>query len=183
MRYCWIFFTVLMSCFALPCWADNPTETPFDHKIQVADMVFQWSVKNDKLTISLAAETEGWVAVGFNPSEAMKDANFILGYVKNGTVTMADHFGVTHHQHKSDEKLGGKNNITDVSGNEKKGVTTIVFTIPLKSGDENDPEISPDGETTVLLAYSSGRDSFRTRHKFRTTLKVNLSTGNYSEME
>ena len=171
---------VLMTFFSsLLCWAADQ----FNHKIEVNNIRFQWTLEDDHLNISLSAKTEGWVAVGFNPSEAMKDANLILGYVKKGKVKMVDHFGVTKHQHNNDDKLGGKNNITNISGNEEKGVTTINFTIPMNSGDKNDPVLSPDEDTTVMLAYSSGRDSFRTRHKFRTALKVNLTTGEFSKIK
>lgn len=180
MKYHLVFFALLINFFSSStCLAADP----LDHKITVENITFQWTVVDDHIKISLSAKTEGWVAVGFNPSRAMKDANLILGYVKEEKATITDHFGVTKHQHKSDEKLGGKNNITDISGTEEKGITTINFTIPLDSGDDNDPVISTDAETTVLLAYSTGRDSFRTRHKFRTSLKVNLKTGNYNRIK
>jgi hypothetical protein len=35
----------------------------------------------------------------------------------------------------------------------------------------------------VLLAYGAGRDSFKTKHQFKTALKVNLSTGEFSELK
>ncbi len=175
-----VFIFLIASFFIIsPCWS----ETQFDHTISVKDITFQWSMKGDQLAIELSAKTKGWVAIGFNPSEAMKDANFILGYVKKGEVIVTDHFGITKHQHKSDEKLGGKEHVTDISGSETDGVTTIGFTIPLNSKDENDTVIEPESDTTVLLAYSASRDSFRTRHKFRTSLKVNLTTGEYSEIK
>ena len=45
-------------------------------------------------------------------------------------------------------------------GKRENGTTEIAFTIPLKSGDPRDREITPDGDTTVLLAYGAGNDSF-----------------------
>ena len=178
-RLQWLGILATLLFIISPVWGENQ----FDHTIKVRNMSFKWTVQEDQLAIELSAETNGWVAVGFNPSEAMKDANFILGYVKNGKVIVTDHFGITKHQHKADKKLGGDNHFTDITGNETDDTTTIGFKIPLNSGDENDTVISPDKETTVLLAYGSGRDSFRTRHKFRTALKVNLMTGEYTKIK
>jgi len=177
-----LFISAIFTLFfaGVACMADA---APFQHQLTTDGITFEWSIEKKDITIQLSAETDGWVAIGFNPSEKMKDANFILGYVKRGKTVVADHFGITAHQHKSDKKLGGKENITNIEGHEKDGITTISFSIPLDSGDETDQVLSMDGETTVLLAYGSGRDSFRTRHKFRTALKVNLNTGTFEKIK
>ena len=113
----------------------------------------------------------------------MKGGNFILGYVKNGKVKVTDHFGNSDRNHKADTKSGGQNDTSKVSGSEKKGVTEIIFTIPLKTGDANDTTIDPTGMTTVLLAMGSGRDSLRSVHSFKSVYRVNLSTGHSEKME
>lgn len=153
----------------------------YDHKISVDKVTFEWKLDGKNINVRLQAETEGWVGIGFNPSEDMKDANFILGYVKKGSVKVTDHFGTSKRQHKADKKLDGKNDVTNAAGKEADGVTEISFTIPLDSDDAKDAVIAADKETTVLLAYGAGRDSFRSKHKFRTALKVNLTTGKYTE--
>lgn len=149
----------------------------YSHSVQADEMMFAWKVDGDNLAVKISAETDGWVGIGFNPSRKMQDANFILGYVKGDTVKLTDEFGITSTSHKEDEKLGTTEDVTLVGGTEKGGVTTIEFIIPLNSGDKHDGVIAVDGDTVVLLAYGAGRDSFRSRHKFRTTLTVNLSTG------
>lgn len=149
----------------------------YAHELKDKDMTFAWSVDGDNLAVKLSAKTEGWVGVGFNPSKSMKDANFILGYVKKGKPKIIDEFGEKENTHKSDKKLGGTADATLVSGAEEGGVTTIEFTLPLKSADKYDGALDVAGETTVLLAYGAGRDSFRSKHKYRSTYKVNLSTG------
>ncbi len=125
----------------------------------------------------MSAKTTGWVGVGFNPSTQMKDANFVLGYVKKGKTSITEDFGNAERTHKADEKLGGTNNATLIGGSEKGGITTIEFSIPLDSGDKNDSVIDPAGKTVVLLAYGGKRDSFKSKHKFRTTIEVNLNSG------
>jgi hypothetical protein len=155
----------------------------FDHKIQVETFIFEWRLAGESLRVRLSAKTKGWVGIGFNPTKEMKDANFILGYVKKGTVKISDHFGFTSRQHKSDTKLGGEKNLSDVWGEEEGGRTAIGFTIPLNSGDDKDKEIFLNKENLVLLAHGAGRDSLKGKHKFKTALKVNLQTGVYEKLK
>ena len=155
----------------------------YTHKVDVDNMTFQWKVDGDNLHVGLKAKTTSWVGIGFNPSDGMKDANFILGYVKGGKVTVTDHYGKTTRQHDEDGKLGGQDNITNAAGKEAGGFTEISFTIPLNSGDDKDGAIVPDKETVVLLAYGPGRDSFKTRHAFKTALKINLATGKFTALK
>jgi len=144
-------------------------------------MSFLWKIDGDRIHIKLVAKTTGWVGVGFNPSKIMKDANFILGYVKDGKPAITDHFGTGERMHQRDKKLGGESNFSNIFGKEENGKTEIGFTIPLKSGDSNDQEISVDKDTIILLAYGAGRDSFRAVHKFRTSITVNLASGKYKK--
>jgi hypothetical protein len=125
----------------------------------------------------VSGKTTGWVGIAFNPSTQMKDGNFILGYVKDGKVSILDHFGDGDTSHEDDEKLGGSTDITIIGGTEDKTSTAIEFSMPLNSGDKKDTVIDPAGETVVLLAYGGSRDSFKSKHQFRTAIKVNLSDG------
>lgn len=149
----------------------------YDYEVKDKKISFAWKVDGDKLAVKLAAETDGWVGIGFNPSKDMKDANFILAYVKDGETKITDEFGDSETSHAPDDKLGGTNDVTLVGGTETGGMTTVEFTIPLKSADKYDKAINVNGDTVVLLAYGSGRDSFKTKHTYRTALKINLSTG------
>jgi len=150
----------------------------YQHSIDLKKLQFNWTVSGSSLKIQLIGNTKGWVAVGFNATEQMKNANIIIGYVKKGKVKISDDFGIKPTKHKSDKKLKGKKNLKGVSGSEKKGVTTLSFSIPLNSGDKYDGVIKPNGDTRVIVATGK-RDSFRLGHNFQATLDVNLSTGQY----
>jgi len=169
------FLVVFMLCMPFAVSAME-----FTHKVDVDNMTFQWKMDGDSLHVGLKAKTASWVGIGFNPTDGMKGANFILGYVKNGKVKITDHYGTTARQHSKDSKSGGQNNISNAAGNEAGGFTEISFTIPLNSGDAKDGVIMPDKENVVLLAYGPGRDSFKTRHAFKTALKIDLATGKFS---
>jgi hypothetical protein len=166
------------------CFAVSPSlgSDTYDHSLEAKKMKLAWKVDGDALNIQLSAPTTGWVGIGFNPSKEMKDANFIIGYVKNGKVKIRDDFGVKERQHEKDTKVGGKNNVSNPAGSEENGITEISFSIPLDSGDPKDSPITVDADTTVLLGYSTGRDSFRTKHqsKSRAILKVNFQTGKFT---
>ncbi len=160
------------------CFAQEIT---YQHSAAIEQITFSWAVEGELLHIKLSAKTTGWVGIGFNPTKGMKDANFILGYVKKGKVKLRDDYGTSERTHSKDTKDGGQENFTNAAGKEANGTTEISFTIPLDSGDSKDNVIKPDGETTVLLAYGAGRDSFLSKHQFNGVLKVNLSTGKYQE--
>lgn len=172
---------LFLMAFIILCLPLTITAMEFTHKIDVDNMTFQWKMDGDSLHVGLKAKTTSWVGIGFNPSDGMKDANFILGYVKGDKVKITDHYGTTARQHSKDSKSGGQNNISNASGNEAGGFTEISFTIPLNSGDAKDGVIMPDKENVVLLAYGPGRDSFKTRHAFKTVLKIDLATGKFSK--
>ncbi len=149
----------------------------YDNEMEAKGVTFAWKVDGDTLHAKVSAKTKGWVAVGFNPSSKMKDANYIIGYVKDGKPEVADHFGDKSTGHSPDEDLGGTSDVTLVGGSEEGGMTTIEFTIPVNSGDKYDSALTVDGDTVVLLAFGPDRDSLKPRHKNKITKTVNLSTG------
>jgi len=170
-----IFVTILLCTLTVavtPLFAAT-----YDHEVKVKGVAFSWKIDGDTLHAKMSAKTKGWVAVGFNPSEKMKGANFIIGFVKDGKAEITDHYGKSAVAHAADTKNGGSEDVTLVGGVEEKGVTTIEFSLPINSSDENDGTLSTDGDTVVLLAYAM-RDSFKARHKGKPgMITVNLATG------
>ncbi len=171
---------LIVSCAAL-VFCSTVFASEYDHEIKIQKIDFSWKIDGANIHIRLSARTKGWVGIGFNPSEMMKDAKFVLGYVKDGKPSVSDEFGTGITNHQPVEKLGGKSDISDVSGKEEGGTTTIEFTIPLVPTDSKGKKIDPNTMTTVLLAYGPDFDTFRMKHKFRTKISVDLSTGKYSQ--
>lgn len=125
----------------------------------------QWKVDGQTLHVQMAALTTGWIAVGFDPTNMMANANFLIGYVSNGTPFMSDHFGDGTFKHTQDTKLGGKDNFSDVEGEEINGATLIRFSIPLDSGDAYDKPLEQGKTYRVIYAYGpNGKDDFATYH-------------------
>lgn len=169
---------IIISIFVLFLVAAPVSAADYQHSIDLHKMVIHWTVTGDSMNIKLVGKTKGWVAVGFNATRKMKNANIIIGYIKNGKIRISDDFGVASTRHKPDKRLHGKFNISDISGSEKGGVTTLAFTIPLNSGDKNDGVIHPNGNTRVIAALGK-RDSFHFGHFFRVQMDVNLASGKY----
>jgi hypothetical protein len=169
-----LIFAVVIISLILPSMA---VSMDYDHKLEVKNMQFYWTIEGDKIHVKLSAKTTGWVAIGFDPEKAMGGANIIIGAVKNGKFKIVDHYGDKSRGHSNDKKLGGKNDVSNPSGSEENGVTTISFTLPLDTGDKFDKPINPTVASKIMLAHGSGRDSFKARHPFRTIYEINFSTG------
>ena len=172
LKFCMLLVSLLVLASGLDVYAAS-----YDHEIAAQKMTFSWKVDGSNLNVKLSAPTKGWVGIGFNPSKEMKDAKYVLGYVKDGKPILSDDFGTGDTKHEAVEDLGGKSDLSLVGGTEEGGVTTIEFTLPLVSKDTKGGTIDPAADTVVLLAYGPDQDSFKMKHKFRTKLTVNLTTG------
>lgn len=139
--------------------------------VSVEGISLNWEVEGDSATFTIEAPTTGWVAVGFNPTRMMQDANLIIGYVENGEAAIRDDFGNYFTSHSSDLKMGGSEDISDFRGTESEGRTSLTFTIPLDSGDEFDQPLTPGQKLDLILAYGN-TDDFETIHNKATKTTV-----------
>lgn len=141
---------------------------------RVGDMEVRWQVDDGNLYFEVSAPTSGWIAVGFNPEKKMKDADVIIGCVKEGgEVVIEDHFGTSMVSHTLDTELGGENQINDPEGSEENGVTTLKFVIPLDSGDAYDTVMVPGNTYTMIVAFGAD-DNMKQRHSFRDHIEFEL---------
>lgn len=145
-------------------------------EVTAVGMTFQWRTDTlGMLHVKVSAPTQGWVGVGFHPTDEMKDADFILGYLKDGELFIRDDFGTDRYAHKPDTALGGEDNLMNEKGLEKEGHTEIHFSIPLDSGDAYDRSLTEGDSCMVLLAYGADdADDFTSRHEKRAHLKIRL---------
>jgi hypothetical protein len=143
--------------------------------VETAGVMFKWKISGGNAEFIVHAPTQGWIGVGFDPSNAMKDANFIIGYVEGGELFIEDHFGDGAFSHRPDTELGGTNDIIEYTGKEDSSGTEITFTIPLDSGDSYDTKLEKGREHVILVAYGPDRsDNFKTKHPKRISFSVTL---------
>jgi len=145
------------------------------NSISISDFRMEWSIEGSDIEITVSAPTTGWIAVGFEPSAAMKDANIIIGYVQSGELFIRDDWGDGHISHSADIDLGGSSDVTAVSGAEENGATEITFSIPLSSGDQYDRVLEQGGTYKVILAFGpDDGDDFQGYHAWAETIELEL---------
>jgi hypothetical protein len=156
--------------------ADAPDEASTEAKtVEAIGMVMTWTVADDHLEVELSGPTTGWIAVGFNPTRAMRDADILIGYVDGSEVIMTDQFGTSMTTHAEDDRLGGESNVEVISGNDDGSRTTITFRIPLDSGDEYDHALTPGETYPVIFAYGEpGADNTDAYHANRAGAEITL---------
>ena len=133
-------------------------------KTQVIGEIEVYSrIDNDVVRLALKAKTNGYVAIGFDPSEKMKDADMVLGFVKDGKAVVTDMFstGLTG-PHPPDDQQGGRQDVTVFGGSKKDGVTIIEFERKLVTGDSLDKAIKI-GDNRIIWAVGDN-ETATTKH-------------------
>jgi hypothetical protein len=125
--------------------------------------VLKYKVVSDSLQCVLTGGSNGWISVGFDPTVKMQDANFIIGFVNNGSTYLRDDWGVYQTGHDADVNLGGEENVSLLNGSEAGGSTTLEFSIPLNSGDNKDKHLIVGNTYSIIFAKGSS-DNFDTMH-------------------
>ncbi len=113
-----------------------------------------WQNDATTLYVGLISPGTGWAAVAFGGRGGMEGANIIIGYVRNGGVTLEDHYGVSRTQHRRDRE----SSLLAAGGTELHGETTLEFAIPLASGDSQDVDLVPGETISVFLARHESKD-------------------------
>ncbi len=175
MRLQRVFLTLVIAITVVGFSAATGT-IPDDFQVQNSNgFVFAWRIVGTNLEVIMEQTTTGWIAVGFEPSRVMKDANIIIGYVAGEQVVAEDHFGHRLTAHRPDTDQGGTNDVTVISGAEDDGTTRIRFRIPLDSGDDADQPLVRGTSVTVIYAWGRDRsDNTTSLHSGRGSMTVTL---------
>lgn len=119
------------------------------------DFGISWSNDSDYIYIGMKAKTAGWVAVGFGPETLMKNADIVEGFVKDGTLTIADMFSTGEFgPHPPDTQLGGTDDILASAGKTANGDTVVEFKRKLDTGDKFDKPLVK-GINKIIWAYAN----------------------------
>jgi len=132
-----------------------------------------WDSDEEYIYVGMKAKASGFVAVGIKPTLAMKDADMIFGFVKEGEASIYDIFSTGNYgPHPPDTELGGTNDIVEFGGREEGGFTTIEFKRALDTGDDYDKPLTK-GVNKIIWAYGSN-DSQTLRHSNRGYGEINV---------
>ncbi|WP_297091659.1 DOMON domain-containing protein [Thermococcus sp.] len=141
-------------------------ENEYAHQLSLAGgkLVVYWRNDGEYLYMALKGQTTGWVAIGFEPTDKMKDADMVFGWVQEGNAVVIDAYSTgTYGPHPPDEKLGGSSDIIEYAGKEENGYTVIEFKRKLNTGDQYDKAFTPGQKVKFIFAMADA-DDFTTKH-------------------
>jgi len=140
--------------------------------VSAVGMTFEWRVEGRFLHGRMRAPTTGWVTVGFNQEDQLAGTKLIMGYVADGEVVVEEHIADPPN-HLPKTQLGGHHAISEVSGSEREGSTTIEFLVELDSGDPVDITLRPGARYYVTMAWSHEDDLYHHSAR-RTSVEIAL---------
>ena len=123
------------------------------------EMEISWKNDQEYLYLALNGSTDGWLAIGFEPLEWMKNADIILSSVQGSKATVLDEYCTGNYgPHIEDTMLGGTNDIANFGGRKGAGRTVIELKRKLDTGDKFDKSFSPGQAISIIWALSNNPD-------------------------
>ena len=181
MRYRFVPFFLVLACAVFAQSIDGRIEEgeyPFSVSWKDQGYGLFWRLEGDLAVFALRAETEGWLALGFDPETAMESADMIIGWVDdNGEVTVLDCFATgPYGPHSPDTELGGSSDIIASAGEERAGLTTIEFSRKLAAQDRFDKDIPTTGVLKIVWAFGT-TDDFQEIHAENWVGTIDVASG------
>jgi hypothetical protein len=120
------------------------------------NLTLYWRNDASELYMAIEGQTDGWEAVGFEPSDWMKDADMVVGSVSGENVTVQDQNCTGNYgPHLRDEELGGTSDIQAYGGKVEGGYTIIEFQRKMDTGDRFDKAFIPGQSVPIIWAMAS----------------------------
>jgi hypothetical protein len=159
-------------------------EYDFTASFDDGNLKLHWKVVDEAILLAMEGKTKGWVAIGLDPEDRMKGADMIFGWVEDsGDVIVVDAYGTDPTgDHPPDTQRQGTSDILCFGGSESSDTTIIELKRLLSTGDPNDKDIPSNGEIEIIWAYGPN-DNFDVKHSTRGYGKLNVATGEFSEIE
>jgi hypothetical protein len=119
-------------------------------------MQISWKNDAEYLCMALNGSTRGWISIGFQPTDWMKDADIIMAFVERGRVTVLDQNCTGNYgPHENDTMLGGTYDILDFGGREGAGFTVVEFRRRMNTGDRLDRAFVPGQKVSMIWAMAN----------------------------
>lgn len=175
-KQCTIFIAFLFLLMLSTACEDGPFDPDGWNTKSHEGFTLKWRVQDSNLEVELTGPSSGWIAVGFAGSYLMHDSNIIIGYVSSSSVNIRDDFGVDSNTHVSDTDLpGGEQDVSDKSGSEGSGTTTICFKTPLDSGDLYDNALTEGRSYSIIFVCGpDGEDNFTSDYTTITSTSITI---------
>jgi len=131
--------------------SDNVSLTGTDYNLS-------WVVDDVALTITFTMDvaSSGWIGMGFSTGGTMLNSDMYIGSMDGNDAVLGDLYNTKQSEApKLDTALGGKSNISNLTGSFANGRTKITFTRPLNTGDSYDTQITQGQSLQMIFAYNS----------------------------
>lgn len=126
-----------------------------------------WTNDDTYLYMAIKGQTSGWVSIGFEPTDAMRDADMVFGWISNNAPTVLDVYSTgAYGPHPPDQELGGRNDLIETGGSESAGTTYIEFKRKLNTGDKYD-KVFTKGQNIYFIWGIGSSDSLNSPHSSR----------------
>lgn len=123
------------------------------------DMEISWRNDQEYLYLALNGSTDGWLAIGFEPLEWMKNADIVMASVQPDKAVAKDEYCTGNYgPHLDDTMLGGTDDILEFAGKKVAGRTIFELKRRLDTGDKFDKAFSPDQAISIIWALSDSPD-------------------------
>ncbi|CAD5250518.1 MULTISPECIES: DOMON domain-containing protein [unclassified Imperialibacter] len=167
-----IITTIGILCGAL-AMLYNPTPSSQTNIIRKNGMEVIWAHQDDRVQFELKAPTTGWVAIGFNEADQLKNTYLIMGRVANNLATVKEHFVVEPGDYRPIETFGAPVLVDSIEGLESEDGTVIRFSLPIEAIDAYRKDLEPGKSYSLLMAFSL-EDDFQHHSVMRTQTTIQL---------
>jgi hypothetical protein len=126
---------------------------PATNGYSCGDLDISWKNDAQYIYMALNGSTKGWIAIGFEPTDWMKDADIVMGAVEDGKAIVKDEYSTGNYgPHLDDTDLGGTYDILEYGGGEVGGNTVIEFKRKMNTGDRFDKAFVAGQKVPIIWA-------------------------------
>ncbi len=135
-------------------------QSPCSNGYSGGSLDISWKNDADYIYMALKGSTLGWISIGFEPTEWMKDADIIIGSAEGANVTVLDEYSTGNYgPHQNDADLGGTYDILEYGGKENGNYTVIEFKRKMNTGDKFDKAFVPGQNVSIIWAMADSKDN------------------------
>jgi len=142
-------------------------------EVRKNNMTVSWKMEKEHIHFEMEAPTNGWVAIGFNETTSLVGTYLLMGSIRNGKAEVVEHYTEKPGSYKPITKYGIPNQVNSISGDEKRNLTKLKFSIPISKFSKYHKQLSTETKWTLLLAYSVD-DDFQHHSIMRTSMEIIL---------
>ena len=147
--------------------------SPEQKQVTRNEMTVKWHFDDGYIYFELVSPEKGWVAIGFNESDALKDTYLLMGSISPVGTTVKEYHVFRPGDYQSFESIREPESVDKIHGTENENGTKIAFRLPQTSFFQYAKQLEPENELFLTMAYSL-EDNFDHHSIMRTSVKIKL---------